>query len=122
MAARLARVYARAPFSGFFVGAVVEDESGRLFSGCNIESASYGLSMCAERVALFKAVSEGVSKIARVVVVADTEPLTPPCGACRQLLWEFCHGAELILANLEGRRERLTIAEIFPRPFEASFL
>lgn len=121
-AARRARERANAPFSRFAVGAALEDESGRVFSGCNIESASYGLSMCAERVAVFKAISEGTSKITRVAVVADTEPLTPPCGACRQILWEFCPGAELVLANLRDHRERLTIVEIFPRPFDASFL
>lgn len=104
------------------MGAAVEDESGHVFSGCNIENASYGLTMCAERVAVFKAISEGASKIMRVIVVADTEALTPPCGACRQILWEFCPDAELVLANLKSRRETLRIVDIFPRAFDASFL
>lgn len=117
-----ARERARAPFSKFKVGAAMEDENGRVFTGCNIENATYGLTICAERVAVFKAISEGAGKIRRVAVVADTDVLTPPCGACRQILWEFCGDAELTLANLEGRRETLTVGEIFPRPFDASFL
>ena len=120
-AARAARNHARATFSGFKVGAAISDEQGRIFTGCNIENDSYGLSMCAERVAIFKALSEGAGKLLRVVVMADTETLTTPCGACRQLLWEFCPDAELILANLDGKRESFSIAQIFPRPFDASF-
>ncbi len=100
----------------------MEDETGRVFTGCNIESATYGLTMCAERVAVSKAISEGTATIVRVAVVADTDALTPPCGACRQILWEFCSNAELILANLNGRREQLSMRQIFPRPFDATFL
>ena len=121
-AAIAARLHARAPYSNFQVGAAIEDEHGRIFTGCNIENATYGLTMCAERVAVFKAISEGAGKIVRVVVVADTEVLTPPCGACRQILWEFCGEAELTLANLHGQRETLSMRDIFPRPFDASFL
>ncbi|MBV9759167.1 MAG: cytidine deaminase [Acidobacteriaceae bacterium] len=121
-AAREARERAHAPFSKFKVGAAIEDENGRVFTGCNIENATYGLTICAERVAVFKAISEGAGKLRRVAVVADTDRLTPPCGACRQILWEFCGDAELTLANLEGRRETMTMREIFPRPFDASFL
>jgi cytidine deaminase len=117
-----AREHAHAPFSKFKVGAAIEDEDGRVFTGCNVENATYGLTICAERVAVFKAISEGAAKIRRVVVVADTETLTPPCGACRQILWEFCGGAELILANLAGKQETLRLKDIFPRPFDASFL
>ena len=120
-AARAARNHASATFSGFKVGAAISDEHGRIFTGCNIENDSYGLSMCAERVAIFKALSEGAGKLLRVVVMADTETLTTPCGACRQLLWEFCPDAELILANLDGKHESFSIAQIFPRPFDASF-
>src|SRR5690348_7625757 len=94
-AASHARERAHAPFSKFKVGAAVADESGRIFTGCNIENATYGLSMCAERVAVFKAVSEGAAKLTHVAVIADTDTLTPPCGACRQILWEFCGDAEL---------------------------
>ncbi|HEX7360882.1 MAG TPA: cytidine deaminase [Bryobacteraceae bacterium] len=121
-AARAARAYARARFSDFAVGAAVEDEHGRVFTGCNIESASYGLTICAERVAVFKAVSEGAGKLKHMALVADSETLVTPCGACRQILWEFCGGGELILANLVGREESVRIASLFPRPFDASLL
>src|SRR6476661_2214006 len=92
-AALEARENAHAPFSQFKVGVALQDNNGRVFTGCKIESASYGLTMCAERVALFKAVSEGARKFARIVVAAETSVLTPPCGACRQILWEFCGNA-----------------------------
>jgi len=121
-AAKAARLKAHAPFSNFKVGCAIEDENGRVFTGCNVENASYGLSLCAERVAVFKAISEGAGKLQRVAVVADTEMLTPPCGACRQILWEFCGDAELALENLTGKRDTLTIKQILPRPFDASFL
>ena len=121
-AAKAARLKAHAPFSNFKVGCAIEDENGRVFTGCNVENASYGLSLCAERVAVFKAISEGAGKLQRVAVVADTEMLTPPCGACRQILWEFCGDAELALENLTGKRDTLTIKQILPRPFDAAFL
>jgi cytidine deaminase len=120
-AAIAAREHAHAPFSKFQVGAAIEDERGRAFTGCNIESASYGLSLCAERVAVFKAVSEGSRGFRRIVVAADTEALTPPCGACRQILWEFCGKAALTLVNLRGGREDMQVADLLPRPFDASF-
>ena len=119
-AATRARQQAHAPFSRFSVGAAAEDEHGHLHTGCNIENASYGLTICAERLAVFKAISEGARRIVRVAVVAETDQLTPPCGACRQILWEFCGGAALTLANLNGRQETMSVAEIFPRPFDAS--
>lgn len=121
-AALLARDRAHAPYSRFKVGAAVSDAAGRVFTGCNVESASYGLSLCAERVALFKALSEGAGKLLRIVVIADTDTLTPPCGACRQILWEFCRDAELVLANLTGEQETMTVRDLFPRPFDASFI
>jgi cytidine deaminase len=121
-AALAVRDRAHAPFSGFRVGAAIEDETGRVFTGCNIENATYGLTVCAERVAVFKAISEGAGKLKRIAVVADTDTLTPPCGACRQILWEFCGDAELILANLGGKQESLSVKDIFPRPFDATFL
>jgi cytidine deaminase len=122
LAARAARERAHSPFSKFKVGAAVEDEDGKIYAGCNIENATLGLTMCAERVAVFKAISEGASRLIRVAVVADSAELTPPCGACRQILWEFCGDAELILANLAGASERLRIGQMFPRPFDSSFL
>lgn len=121
-AALAAREFAHAPFSKFRVGAAVEAEDGRVFTGCNVENATYGLTMCAERVAVFKAVSEGARRFVRIAVAVDTKTLTPPCGACRQILWEFCGDAGLTLVNLDGKREDLKLSKIFPRPFDASFL
>lgn len=121
-AAIAAREHAHAPFSRFRVGAAIEDQQGRAFTGCNIENASYGLSLCAERVAVFKAVSEGSRGFRRIVVAADTDELTPPCGACRQILWEFCGNAALTLVNLRGNRQDMLVADLLPRPFDASFL
>ena len=99
-AALQARDNAHAPFSKFKVGAAIEDENGRIFTGCNVENATYGLTICAERLAVFKAISEGARKFTRIAVAADTNVLTPPCGACRQILWEFCGDIEIILGNL----------------------
>ena len=121
-AALNARQHAHTPFSKFKVGAAVEDDSGHVYTGCNVENATYGLTMCAERVAIFKAVSEGARRFVRVAVVADTEKLTPPCGACRQILWEFCGDVEIVLANLNGKTETLRLSTLFPRAFDASFL
>jgi cytidine deaminase len=121
-AALAARENAHAPFSKFKVGAAVEDQTGRIFTGCNVENVTYGLTICAERVAVFKAISEGARKFTRIAVAADTEVLTPPCGACRQILWEFCGNAELILVNLQGKTESFRLKDLFPRPFDASFL
>jgi cytidine deaminase len=121
-AALQVRENAHAPFSKFKVGAAIEDESGRIFTGCNVENATYGLTVCAERVAIFKAISEGARKFRRVVVAADTDVLTPPCGACRQILWEFCGDVEVILVNLQGKTEKFQMKDLFPRPFDASFL
>ena len=121
-AATRVRENAHAPHSHFRVGAAVEDESGRVFTGCNVENATYGLTLCAERVAIFKGVSEGSKRFRRIAVVADTDRLTPPCGACRQILWEFCGDAELTMANLRGQTETLRLSTLLPRAFDASFL
>ena len=121
-AALRARENAHAPFSNFKVGASLEDEAGRIYTGCNVENATYGLTLCAERVAVFKAMSEGARKFRRIAVAADTDTLTPPCGACRQVLWEFCGDVEVILANPHGKTESLRLQDLFPRPFDASFL
>jgi cytidine deaminase len=104
------------------VGAAIEDALGRIHTGCNVENATYGLTVCAERVAVFKAISEGARKFRRVVVAADTELLTPPCGACRQILWEFCGDVELDLVNLAGKMETYRLKDLFPKPFDASYL
>ena len=116
------RENAHAPFSKFKVGAAAQDENGNIYTGCNVENATYGLTVCAERVAIFKAISEGARKFTRVAVNADTETLAPPCGACRQILWEFCGDVELTLSNLSGKTETLRLGTIFPRAFDASFL
>ncbi len=122
LAALRARENAHAPFSNFRVGAALEDNSGRIHTGCNIENATFGLTLCAERVAVFKAISEGVRGFRRIAIAADTETLTPPCGACRQILWEFCSEVQVILINLEGATETLRLKDLFPRAFDASFL
>ena len=121
-AAIAVRENAHATFSKFKVGAAVQDDSGRIHTGCNVENATYGLTICAERVAIFKAISEGARRFTRVAVVADTENLTPPCGACRQILWEFCGDVEIVLSNLSGKTETLRLGTLFPRAFDASFL
>jgi cytidine deaminase len=123
-AARAAREQAHAPFSKFRVGAAVRTKSGRIFSGCNIENASFGLTICAERVAIFKAVSEGQRphEFDAIAVVTDTDTLTPPCGACRQIIWEFCGDVSVILANFRGKIERERSLNLLPRPFDSSHL
>jgi cytidine deaminase len=121
-AARRARENAHAPFSNFRVGAAVLAKSGRIFAGCNVENASYGLTICAERVAIFKAISEGERGFDAVAVVADAEKLTPPCGACRQIIWEFCGDAQVILGNLRGDEEIHRMSALLPHAFDASNL
>jgi cytidine deaminase len=121
-AAKAVRERAHAPFSKFKVGAAIEDENGVIYTGCNIENASYGLTLCAERVAVFKAISEGAGRLTRIAIVADTPTPTPPCGACRQILWEFMGDVELTLVNLNNQQETVRLSTIFPRAFDASFL
>jgi cytidine deaminase len=121
-AALRARENAYAPFSKFKVGAAIEDSAGNIYTGCNVENATFGLTLCAERVAIFKAISEGAKGFKRVAVAADTDKLTPPCGACRQILWEFCGDIEIVLVNLQGKVEMLRLGALLPRPFDSSFL
>ena len=121
-AARKVRLNAHAPYSGFQVGAALETATGVVITGCNVENATYGLTVCAERVAIFKAISEGERGFDAIAVVTHTDVLTPPCGACRQLLWEFCGDIEVILTNLAGKVEVLRMSALFPRPFDSSFL
>jgi len=120
--AERARARARAPYSNFKVGAALETRRGRVFTGCNIENSTYGLTVCAERVAVWKALSEGGSGFRRIAVVADSARLTPPCGACRQILWEYCGDIEVILSNLDGARASHRLADLFPSPFDDRFL
>jgi cytidine deaminase len=122
IAAREARERARATFSHFKVGAALETTDGRVITGCNIENATYGLTLCAERVAIFKAISDGFDSFRRIAVVADTEDPTPPCGPCRQILWEFAGDIEVILANLREEKGRYRLSELLPLPFDARLL
>ncbi len=121
-AARAARERAVADFSGFKVGAALETADGRIITGCNIENASYGLTVCAERVAIFKAISEGHRAFTRMVVVADTGSPTPPCGACRQIMWEFCGDIEVVMANLTAETATLQMKDLLPLPFDRRLL
>ena len=111
-----------APYSHFPVGAAVQTAAGHVFLGCNVESASYGLTICAERVAIFKAISEGERKFDAIAVVTDTDTLTPPCGACRQIIWEFCGDVPVVMSNLQGKTDVVRMSELFPKPFDAGFL
>ena len=117
-----ARLCSLAPFSKFLVGAALRTKAGKIFTGCNIESASYGLTVCAERVAIWKALSECERDFTDLVVVVDTDQLTPPCGTCRQIIWEYCKHAKITLANLRGDSEELNIPEMLPQAFDARFL
>lgn len=122
VAARTARENAHAPYSNFRVGAALRAKSGQIYTGCNVENATYGLTLCAERVAIFKAISEGERGFDAIAVCTDTEGLTPPCGACRQIIWEFCGDVPVIMSNLKGQVESKQMSELFPRPFDSSFL
>jgi cytidine deaminase len=121
-AARSARARAEPRFSRFAVGAALETVTGTIVTGCNIESATYNLGLCAERVALFKALSEGHRQFARIAIVADTERPTPPCGACRQLLWEFAGNVEVVLADLHAQQAAYRLMDLLPHPFDAGLL
>ncbi len=121
-AARKAREQALAPYSHFKVGAALLTASGEVFTGCNVESASYGLTICAERVAVFKAISEGAREFIKIAIVADTDQLTPPCGACRQVLWEFCGDVPVLLANLRGAVASCSMRDLYPRPFDQRYV
>ena len=121
-AARKAREFAVAPYSTFKVGAALLGESGAIFTGCNVENATYGLTVCAERVALLKAISEGERAFRLVAVVAPPDAPTPPCGACRQLLWEYCGDVPVVLANLTEVTDRHQMRELLPWPFDRRLL
>jgi len=121
-AARRARANAEARFSNFKVGAALQAADGSVITGCNIENATYGLTICAERVAMFKALSDGHRAFTRIAIVADTESLTPPCGACRQVLWEFGGNLEIVLANLKADESKHMLKNLLPLPFDARLL
>jgi cytidine deaminase len=122
VAARRARRHAVAPYSHFKVGAALETASGIIVPGCNVENATYGLTVCAERVAMFTALAAGHRRFRRIAVVADTLSPTPPCGACRQILWEFGGDLEVILANLKREAGRHRLADLLPLPFDRRLL
>ena len=121
-AATNARLMAQARYSNFQVGAALETPDGRVISGCNIENATYGLTLCAERVALVKALSDGLEIFTRLAVVADTASPTPPCGPCRQLLWEYCGDIEIVIANLDGPLASYRLSSLLPLPFDRRLL
>lgn len=123
VAAAAARNKAHAPFSNFKVGAALEAMDGLIYAGCNVESASYGLTICAERVALVKAVSDGIRKFRRIAIFAETDDPTPPCGACRQLLWELCGNIEVHLVNHKKQSVCYMLgSDLLPMPFDSTLL
>ena len=120
--AREAREHAQAPYSRFKVGAALKTRTGEIVTGCNIENASYGLTICAERVAVFKAVSEGLDGFDVIAVVADSKRLTPPCGPCRQILWEYCGDVLVHMSDLKGHSRMIRLSRLLPMPFDQSSL
>jgi len=116
------RKNARAPYSHFKVGAALLAADGRVFTGVNVESSSYGLTICAERIALGKALSEGADKFSKIAIVVDSKKLVPPCGACRQLLYDYAPELEVIISNGKGQSKKYKLIELFPEPFGMSFL
>jgi cytidine deaminase len=121
-AARAVRLHAHAPYSHFQVGAALETPEGGVVTGCNVENATYGLTICAERVAIFKAISEGLRRFTRIAIVADTAAPTPPCGACRQILWELGGDLEVLLGNLTSETGRYRMRDLLPMPFDGRLL
>ncbi|MEY4095235.1 MAG: Cytidine deaminase [Acidobacteriota bacterium] len=123
-AARKASEFAYAKLSNFHVGAALETRDGRVFTGCNIENATYGLTVCAERVAIFKAMSEGLRRgdFVRIAVVAAPDDPTPPCGACRQIIWEMCGDIEVVLANHQKVHRAMQMSDLLPLPFDERLL
>jgi cytidine deaminase len=104
--------------SGFAVGAAIEAEDGTIFGGCNVENSTYGLTVCAERVAIWKALSEGVRRFRAVAVVTGADSPTPPCGACRQILWEFAGDVPVVSVTASGKRKTYRMSELLPEPFD----
>jgi len=119
-AAVAAKASAYAPYSNFRVGAAIETEDGRIFTGCNVENASYGLTMCAERVATGAAVAAGATRFVRIVVATDVDPPSPPCGACRQVLYEFGPEAEVGSVGPNWNRQ-WRLSELLPAAFDKDF-
>jgi cytidine deaminase len=122
LAAQQAKTRALAPYSEFRVGAAIETLAGKIYTGCNIESSSYGLTCCAERVAIFKALSEGERDFVRMAVAADTEEFCTPCGACRQVLWDYAQNLEIICVNQRGAMHAVKLRELLPEAFDDRLL
>jgi cytidine deaminase len=123
-AARKAREHARAGQSHFKVGAALLTKDGKVYTGCNVENATFALTVCAERTALLKALSEGEPEdnFAMIAVVASPDDPTPPCGPCRQLLWEYCHDIPVVMANMTSIKRQMSLAELLPLPFDGRLL
>lgn len=116
--AKTARLKAYAPYSKFKVGAALLTKSGKVYTGANVENSAYGLTVCAERVAVFKAVNDGSEDFIKIVVAADKNPPITPCGACRQVLSEFARDLEVVCVNLKGKIDRFSLKELLPEAFE----
>jgi cytidine deaminase len=116
-AASNARMWAYAPYSRFKVGAAILTEKGKQFTGCNVENASYGATVCAERNAVARAVVEGHQKFRLLAIVTGTSPPSPPCGVCRQVLEEFSEDLDILLANPQGEVLRTSLDKLLPLPF-----
>ncbi len=121
-AAMNVREQAYSPYSGFKVGASLRDSVGEIFSGCNVENASYGLTLCAERSTVCIAVAAGVKTFTQMVIVADSASPCPPCGACRQFLFEFAPSLELWVANLSGETKFYRLCDLLPEAFGPNFI
>jgi cytidine deaminase len=116
--AKRARFKAYAPYSNFKVGAALLTKGGKVYTGANVENSAFGLTVCAERVAVFSAVTRGDKDFVKIVVVTDKNPPVTPCGACRQVLSEFAKDLKIVCANLKGKVERYTLKELLPEAFE----
>lgn len=121
-AALQAKARALAPYSKFRVGAAIETAAGKIYAGCNIESSSFGLTCCAERVAIFKALSEGERNFTRIVVAADTAEFCTPCGACRQVLWDYAKDLEIICVDKLGAQHQMRLRDLLPEAFDGRLL
>ena len=120
--ATIARENASARFSNFKVGAALRTVSGKIYRGCNVENATYGLTVCAERVALLSAIAAGDRKFDAIAVVTQSDEPSTPCGPCRQLMWEYCGDIDVILSNLSEVKRRLRLSQLLPLPFDARLL
>ena len=117
-----ARQRALAPYSKFYVGAALRTTAGKIYQAGNIESSSYGLTLCAERVVLFKALSEGERAFESIAIAAETPEFCAPCGACRQVLWDYAPDLEVLLINMDGKIEKKALSDLIPDAFDGRFL